>query len=84
MLLSVVLSYLRRPGSYRTSTGRGNEASSFLHPASGDGLLTKVTLGRTAVRHLEEAWLREGEAAEFSHRKTEGLPEGATAVRTSL
>lgn len=69
MLLSVVLSYSRRPGRYRTSTGRGNEALSFLHPASGDRLLTKVALGRTAVRHLEEAWPREGER-EFSHRKT--------------
>lgn len=34
MLLSVVLLYLRWPGHYRTTTGRGNEALSSLHPVS--------------------------------------------------
>jgi len=70
MLLSVVLSYLHRPGRYRTSTGRGNKASSCLYPASRDRPLTKVSLGGTAVRHPVKAWPREGEAAGFSHRKT--------------
>lgn len=34
-----------------------------LHP------VTEVTLSRTAFRHPEGAWPREGRAAEFSHRR---------------
>lgn len=84
MLLSVVLSYLRRLGRYRTSTGRGNEASSCLYPASRDRLLTKVTLGGTAVRHLEEAWPKEGRGSRVQPQEGEGPHDGATAVWTSL
>lgn len=64
-------------------TGRGYEAFSILHPASGDGLLTKEGQSVTAVRRLEEARLREGEAAGVGHRKNEGLPDGVTAVGIS-
>ncbi|CAB1453647.1 unnamed protein product [Pleuronectes platessa] len=47
-----------------------------------DKLLTKVTRGRTAVRHLEEARPREGEAA-VQLQGDEGLPDGATAFDCS-
>lgn len=62
----------------RAATGHQQEEETrrrhATHPAGPDRLLTKVALGGTAVRHLEKAWPREGEAAEFSHWKMRVLP----------
>lgn len=53
----------------RAATGRQQEEETRRRHAY--ILQGKVTLGGTAVRHLEKAGPREGEAAEFSQRKTE-------------
>lgn len=84
MLLSVVLLILAQTGP---ATGRQQEEETrrccaYILPGR-DKLLTKVTRGRTAVRHLEGAWPREGAAA-VQLQGDEGLPDGATAVRSSV
>lgn len=86
MLLLVVLSYLRRQTGPLQDINRKRKRGVAMPMSCESRQATekKVTLGGTAVHHLEKAWLREREAAEFNPGKKKVSQSGANAFRTSL
>lgn len=85
MLLSVVLSYLRRPGRYRTSTGRGNEGVAMPISCESRQAPDKGHTGRDSCPSPGEGVAQGGrQGGREEGRDDEGPPDGATAVGTSL